>query len=364
MPNVLMITPRYATDRLVGKTTGAIRPPSFTRMVGRLQVLALASALIGSCDLSNAIVADEPVVSSQQTLRLKNQVHFTRPHSSRRSVLAAVMSAVSAHGATPLRTCQAHEEDAPAQQIEVRKGKPFAPLSALLPAARLRVLVDQMYDLSAKLASDINKDSQYQVLQEMNRLWTTRAPLFQSGRPPRTVLPSTAQLTTASSSANKQQYQKNRKDLSLPDRLLAIVNQADVERQWGMLQYQESKREQESELRAALNFYTSQVEFGSAYLLTAPAAERKQMIRNDQLPSLTAVISSDLDLRDLYRNEFLTAMEDAAAELAYQLKQPQPDVQVQDVVELMDQAHAALAKWFDQIATVDVQEAMTYIANE
>ena len=88
------------------------------------------------------------------------------------------------------------------------------------------------------------------------------------------------------------------------------------------------------------------------------------MIRNDQLPSLAAVITSDLDLRDLYRNEFLNAMEDAVAEVAFQLKQSQADFQVRDVVERMGQAHAALEKWFDLIETANVQEAMIYIANE
>ena len=118
-------------------------------------------------------------------------------------------------------------------------------------------------------------------------------------------------------------------------------------------------------MRAAFNFYTRQLEYGSAYVLTASAAERKQMIRNDQLPSLAAVITSDLDLRDLYRNEFLNAMEDAVAEVAFQLKQQsQADFQVRDVVERMGQAHAALEKWFDLIETADVQEAMIYIANE
>ena len=38
------------------------------------------------------------------------------------------------------------------------------------------------------------------------------------------------------------------------------------------------------------------------------------MIRNDELPTLTATITSDLDLRDLARNTFLTAIDDATAE--------------------------------------------------
>ena len=54
---------------------------------------------------------------------------------------------------------------------------------------------------------------------------------------------STAQLTTGVSSANREQYQFNRKGLNFGEKINAMINQADVERQWGMLQYAESKRE-------------------------------------------------------------------------------------------------------------------------
>jgi hypothetical protein len=63
------------------------------------------------------------------------------------------------------------------------------------------------------------------------------------------------------SSANKNQFQKNRKDLSIPDQLDAMMNQVGVERQWALLQYCESQREQGNELRAAFNFYTKELEF-------------------------------------------------------------------------------------------------------
>lgn len=64
----------------------------------------------------------------------------------------------------------------------------------------------------------------------------------------------------------------------------------------------------------AFNYYTRQLSFADEYVLTASKEERKQLIRNDNLPSLTAVITSDLDRRDLYRNQFLTAIDDASAE--------------------------------------------------
>jgi hypothetical protein len=75
------------------------------------------------------------------------------------------------------------------------------------------------------------------------------------------------------------------------------------------------------------------------------------MIRNDQLPSVKAVITSDLDLRDLYRNQLLTAVDDVTAEVAYQLKLKQQseqesiDSDVTDVADLMNQAYTACSKW-------------------
>mmetsp|Transcript_2488 Transcript_2488/g.5266 ORF Transcript_2488/g.5266 Transcript_2488/m.5266 type:complete len:154 (-) Transcript_2488:10-471(-) len=144
--------------------------------------------------------------------------------------------------------------------------------------------------------------------------------------------------------------------------MTAMMNQADVERQWGMLQYTESKREEGSEMRAALNFYTRQISFADEYTLTASKEERKKMIRNDELPTLTAVITSDLDRRDLYRNQFLTAIDDACAEAAYQVKQQnnnaQDDVDVTDLVDLVSQAHSACDSWFTLIASRDVEEAI------
>jgi hypothetical protein len=175
---------------------------------------------------------------------------------------------------------------------------------------------------------------------------------------------STAQITTEVSKANKAQYQKNRDELSLPDRMAAMLNQADVERQWGMLQYAESQREKANEERAAFNFYVSQLTFAESYLLTASKEDRKRMIRNNELPTLTAVITSDLDLRDLYRNQFLTAIEDARAEVSYQLSHSADSVEVSDVLDLMNEANTAFVNWFALIASRDIAEAIEAVSNE
>ena len=170
-----------------------------------------------------------------------------------------------------------------------------------------------------------------------------------------------AQLTTSISSANKDQYQMNRNGLNVGDKVIAMWNQVDVERQWGMLQYAESKREEGNEMRAAFNFYARQLSFADEYVLTAPKDKRKEMIRNDALPSITAVIASDLDRRDLYRNQFLTAIDDAVAEVAYQVRLKPEEVDVTDVVNLVNEAHEACENWFLLIPSQDVEEAVAAV---
>ena len=89
-------------------------------------------------------------------------------------------------------------------------------------------------------------------------------------------------------------------------------------------------------------------------------------IRNDQLPTPQAVIVSDLDLRDLYRNQMLTALDDTVAEVKYQLKQGDGGnrIDVADTVDLMNQAYVACSKWFDMIGAEDVKEAEAMVRKE
>ena len=244
-----------------------------------------------------------------------------------------------------------------------RGGKPYAPVETLVPALRLKLWVDESYALSRQLAgADIadNKDQQHQLLRQINDILSGPPKLFANGnkQAPKRTSGSTAQLTTGISSANKSQYKEVRKDLSIPDKMAAMLNQADVERQYGMLQYAESKREKSNDFRLAFNLYTQSLVFGDTYQLTASKEDKKRMIRNDELPSLTAVITSDLDLRDLYRNQFLTSIEDAKAEVAYQVKQVPQDIDRADAISLMADAHTACQKWFDLIPSVDIDEAL------
>lgn len=265
----------------------------------------------------------------------------------------------------------ASAEDVAATTTQENPGgsKPYAPVEALLPAARCKVWIDRAFGVSSQLPASINndtKESAVRLLQELDRTLADPPTLFtKNDKPLRANLGATAQITASVSSANKSQYRQNRQDLSVPNQLAAIFNQADVERQWGMLQYAESNREKDNVFRAAFNYYTQQLVFnGDSYLLTASPEQKKKMIRSGQgLPTLTAVVTSDLDLRDLYRNQFLTAIDDARAEVAYQVKQPPDAIDLADTIMLMNQAHAACNNWFELIPKEDVEEALKSISD-
>lgn len=283
----------------------------------------------------------------------------------------AICGGASASSLSPSLAFDAADTDtnAGASVAPSRGGKPYAPVETLLPALRLKLWVDEAYAFSRQLAdadgADDKKDQQYQLLQQMNGILSVPPNVFANGsKVPKRTTRSTAQLTTGVSSANKAQYKDVRSDLSIPDKMAAMLNQADVERQWGMLQYAESKREQSNDFRLAFNLYTQSLVFGDTYQLTASKEDKKRMIRNDELPSLTAVITSDLDLRDLYRNQFLTSIEDAKAEVAYQVKQAPQDIDKADAISLMAEANTACQKWFDLIPSADIDEALIVIRSD
>lgn len=251
--------------------------------------------------------------------------------------------------------------------------RPSAPIEALLPATRCKLWIDNAYNIATK-TSDNNKEKQQDnriLLTELNQVLVNRPKLLSKTEKALlqkiTATAATAQLTTGVSTADKQQYQMNRLKLFNPaEKISAALNQADVERQWGILQYAESKREQDNEIRAAFNFYTRQLAFGESHVLTASKEDKKRMIRNDELPTLTDVIRSDLDLRDLYRNQLLTDLEDLQAEVARQLsrKEPNEAIETEDVFDLMDKVYNSCSKWFGLIDSNEVAQAVSMIKSE
>lgn len=115
-------------------------------------------------------------------------------------------------------------------------------------------------------------------------------------------------------------------------------------------------------IRKAFNTYTANLRFGENYTLNLTGKERKDMIRSDALPDIKTVITADLDLRDLQRNQILTLVEDLRAEVKYQLKQAESKepIVVYDRTEadsLLKQLCDTLDTWFGYIGDMDVKAA-------
>ena len=134
-----------------------------------------------------------------------------------------------------------------------------APMQALLPATRLKIWVDDVITISRDISTTKDENVRFSILKSINERLSNPPVLFNGEEKMiKQTSSSIAQLSTPISSANKDQYQFNRKGLNVGDKVNAMFNQADVERQWGMLQYAESKREEGNEMRRVFNFYTKQ----------------------------------------------------------------------------------------------------------
>jgi len=137
---------------------------------------------------------------------------------------------------------------------------------------------------------------------------------------------------------------------------------------WKRLKRQEKAREDTDEIRAALNYYTSNLNFNSdKFVLTASKEERSRMIRDDKIPDVKSVIASDMGLRYLLRNDLLTAVDDARAEIRYQLKQQSSSdtsIDGSDLLELLLTAQRALNKWFGLINEQDTLAALDIVKKE
>ncbi|KAL7569894.1 hypothetical protein ACA910_008561 [Epithemia clementina (nom. ined.)] len=143
------------------------------------------------------------------------------------------------------------------------------------------------------------------------------------------------------------------------DKVNTAIQEMGQKRQFQILRKRQLNLEKNDPIRAALNVYTNNLVFSDSYQLNAQGVERKQIIRNDAMPSVDAVVVSDLDLRDLYRNQILQNIEDARFELTYQLKQSQVDLQ--EVLAYLKEAQQSCDSWFSFIPGRDVEEALSRV---
>jgi hypothetical protein len=160
-------------------------------------------------------------------------------------------------------------------------------------------------------------------------------------------------------------YSDYRMGLSILEKPGAMLVQNGEIDAWRRLKREERAREDADEVRAALNYYTSNLNFDPGTLvLTGSREERSRLIREDRIPDVKTVIASDMGLRYLLRNDILTALDDARAELRYQMKLGPSEVDGRDLLELLLAAQGACAKWFGLIDEKDVMAALDIVSGE
>ena len=245
-----------------------------------------------------------------------------------------------------------------AQSSNANSRRPFAPVDTLVPATRVRKMIDDAVDIATRLIKDGSDKKQRLLLVQLEGLLLP-SQNFTRGYQSMDVPQRPAQSYLDS-------YAKERSDLPMLAKPgAALVQNGEIDT-WKRLKRQEKVREDADEVRAALNFYTSNLNFNpDRYTLTGTKAERSQLIRADRLPDVKNVIASDMGLRYLLRNEVLTALDDARAELRYQMqrqtKQEGNDgeggVDGTELLEILLRAQASCNKLFDLIGEEDVAAA-------
>ena len=238
---------------------------------------------------------------------------------------------------------------------------PFAPVDTLLPAARVKITLDNAVDIASKLVSNDDGLGNKELLHTLESLLLI----------PQDYMKGTTPIDVPQQPAMSylKSYEENRNQVSILEKPGAMLVQNGEIDTWKRLKRQEKAREDTDEIRAALNYYTSNLNFNSdKFVLTASKEERSKMIRDDKIPDVKSVIASDMGLRYLLRNDLLTAVDDARAEIRYQLKQQNNNgassIDGSDLLELLLTAQGALNKWFGLIDEKDTIAALDIVKRE
>jgi hypothetical protein len=268
------------------------------------------------------------------------------------------------------------------QKQEVQSTKPFAPIEALVPAARVKLTIDRSLQLVLEIQKhpdevqqneqreaelervllrpqnylrkgslvDVASGSGSDSYSDTSEMVGFFPPIFRSEK----YQPAKAYVDT---------YERNRRELPLLFQPGAFLVQSGEIDSWRRLKRQEAQKETQDEVRAALNAYTQALSYrADAYLLKVSAQERSQMVRQNKLPDVKQVIASDLGMRYLYRNQLLTSMAEVKAELEYQLRQKVQNkstaIDTTDLMPLLQDAQSACDKWFALIEPDQVSAAL------
>jgi hypothetical protein len=246
------------------------------------------------------------------------------------------------------------------------------PIELLRPATRVRLYIDSAIDMCRTIKESL-------LLETLTKaeIKTKLQPLSEFLLPERSfILPDESKLakmyleidtTTPWQAARLQERVQRGKergiDYTAPyDKVNTAIQQWGDRRQFELLQKRQRSLEKNNEIRAAFNAYTNNIIFSDSYRLNVDGENKKALVRNDALPDVNAVVVSDLDLRDLYRNQVLQNIDDAKSELIYQLKQASDDeIDIDEVLNYLFAAQVACNDWFSFVPSDDVDAARRFI---
>jgi len=237
--------------------------------------------------------------------------------------------------------------------------RPRSPLESLLPAVKFRRVLDKAIMTVEKASKpSATREEQLVALDVLADLLLT----------PQNYTTKFSPVPKAPGRQYLEAYRRNREKLSLLEQPGALLFENGEIDTWRRLKRQERAREEIDEVRAALNAYTNDLSFRTdQYVFNESKELKSKLIREDRLPDVKQVITSDLGLRYLYRNNVLDAMEEARAELRFLQKdanstninvdtQP-PPLDLVELKRLLSEADQALEKWFSLIDEQDVRNA-------
>lgn len=255
--------------------------------------------------------------------------------------------------------------------------RPYAPMKLLLPATRVKVLIDASVETATELQQQRDNRTKEELIAKLTDilLEQSRASFFQTEE--EKVASATYLKQRRWGDWKRARQKEAQKAFDIPS-VDPVTSAVEAFEQWGergqfkRLQQKRIALDKADTMRAAFNAYTNNLVFGSGVKITASKEEKSRLIRMyDQLPDATSTIRSDLDLRDLYRNQVLTAFDDARAELEYQLVQQKKgdsdETLVFDASEILTMLRAAQIScldWFAFIPEKDVAEALSEVKHE
>lgn len=209
------------------------------------------------------------------------------------------------------------------EQRMVLNQKPKAPLGALIPAVQQRLLLEECLSLSNQQLRS-NKSDNDQHTEILQKLQSILGPLTQEDE-------------SSTRSFLGQSGGTNKKDLTIlrqcpPNQCLS-----------GYV------------IRASMNLYSTNLQFSNMpdYTVTDPSWKKQYIRANDGLPDIQRVITADLNLRDLYRNQVQLQIDDASAELYRN-----DDCDFQELQVILKEAAMVFDQWLDRVDDQDFKNTL------